>query len=162
MICLQVVWSRTGRGPLEVIARSGERAPIPGMDTVYDSLEGTTVNGSRELAFTAALRSQAGGPSRVIFRQTPGDLKPVVATDIVFNRNGSPPADRFSLLGDPILNNAGQLLFEVITGDRHILPEWVRLGRLERAGRGWQHVARSSCRSVGFARKLQQRRKGRL
>lgn len=129
---LQVVWSRTGRGPLEVIARSGERAPIPGTDTVYDSLEGTTVNGSGELAFTAALRSQAGGPSRVIFRGTPGDLKPVVRDgDIVFNRDGS-PLGPVSLLGDPILNNAGQLLFEAITGDRQILARMGPAGRLER------------------------------
>ncbi|MCC6231372.1 MAG: hypothetical protein IT580_01945 [Verrucomicrobiales bacterium] len=128
---LQTLWVGTGRSALSVLARSGDRAPVPEPDVFYHEFTHASVNGTGNVAFAASLVSPHHDESRALFTGPPDAIRPAVRTgDAVRHRDGS-PLGQVGFVGQPVLNAPGQILCNAGIPDRSALLRWSPEGRLE-------------------------------
>jgi hypothetical protein len=117
----QTLWTSTGRGSLQPLARDGDRAPIPGSDVFYDELTHVSVNGDGDVAFATTLVPDGGNTDYAIVAGRPDALRVVARGGDPVNGPDGTPIGQLYYAGKPTLNAAGQILFEAGIPDRTAL-----------------------------------------
>jgi hypothetical protein len=138
-----VLWTRLGRGEPRVLARTGNPARVPAAGVFYQELLGASVNGAGTVAFIAGMVPESSGYTRALFL-APSTTPQIVVRDgdLVTTVDGT-PIGPITLEGTPILNQAGQVLFFALAGNRRILARWspdLRLESILMEGQSWANA----------------------
>ena len=106
------VWKRDEQ--LNILVKSGQPAPtVPGYS--FELFRGLGVNDQGQGAFTATLVSDADKRIDSIWKQVDGRLELVVNSNSKLP--GIPETDQIFRIGGPLLNERGQIAFEVSYGE---------------------------------------------